>query len=135
LKTPDAISELLRAGRFALVGLGATLIHLAVAQAALAMDVLSPLSANLLGFCVAFVAGFLGHHHFTFERSAAFGTAFRRYGVIALIGFLVNNVVLIGLTRGGYLGEATALTIAILIVPAGTFVASRFWGFVAPALR
>lgn len=123
------LAELLKAGRFALVGVAATLIHLGVAQAALATGGLSVFWANALGFVVAFVAGFLGHQYFTFNRAAPFWQAFRRYGVIALGGFIVNNVVLFGLVQAQILIEAVALAIAIAVVPIGTFLASRFWGF------
>jgi len=102
------LAELLKAGRFALVGVAATLIHLGVAQAALATGGLSVFWANALGFVVAFVAGFLGHQYFTFNRTAPFWQAFRRYGVIALGGFIVNNVVLFGLVQAQILSEAVA---------------------------
>lgn len=123
------LGELLKAGRFAIVGVVATLVHLGVAQGTLATGVVSVFWANTLGFVVAFVAGFLGHQFFTFNRTAPFWQAFRRYGVIAVGGFIVNNVVLFGLVQAQILNEATALAIAITIVPVGTFLASRFWGF------
>jgi putative flippase GtrA len=131
----QAKAEAGTAARFGLVGAGATLTHLAVAQAVLAMG-LSPVASNIIGFAVAFLAGLVGHYHFTFPGTGSFGRAFRRYGVIALGGFLFNNVVLIGLMATGRVSEQISLLVAILIVPATTFIASRFWGFVpsrAPA--
>lgn len=125
----SSIAELLKAARFAIVGVVATLVHLAVAQGALATGLASVFWSNALGFVVAFVAGFLGHQYFTFNQSSPFWQSFRRYGVIAVAGFTVNNVVLFGLVRGNILSEAVALAIAITIVPVGTFLASRFWGF------
>ena len=125
----NKLGELLKAARFAIVGLAATLIHLGVAQGALAAGLATVFWANTLGFIVAFVAGFLGHQYFTFNQTAPFWQAFRRYGVIAVGGFIVNNVVLFGLVQGNILSEAVALAIAITIVPVGTFLASRFWGF------
>jgi len=74
------LAELLKAGRFALVGVAATLIHLGVAQAALATGGLSVFWA-------------------------------------------------FGLVQAQILSEAVALAIAIAVVPVGTFLASRFWGF------
>ncbi|MCL6284141.1 GtrA family protein [Ruegeria sp. 2012CJ41-6] len=127
-----SLNEFLRALRFAIVGLCATLIHLAVAQGLFAMGVLSLPMANLAGFALAFPAGFLGHYFLTFSRAAPIRQAFCRYGVIAMIGFLVNNIVLFSLVANGLLGEKVALAIAIIVIPMGTFLASRFWGFLAP---
>ena len=118
-----------RIGRFGIVGLAATAIHLAVAQAALLFAGLSPFAANVAGFLVAFLAGFAGHQWFTFRSATPLRQAFRRYGAIALTGFAVNNIILAGLVATGFVSEALALAFAILIVPAGTFLASRFWGF------
>ncbi|MEL6641038.1 MAG: GtrA family protein [Pseudomonadota bacterium] len=125
----NKLGELLKAARFAIVGAVATLVHLGVAQGVLAAGIATVFWSNALGFGVAFLAGFLGHHYFTFTQTAPFWQAFRRYGVIAVAGFIVNNVVLFGLVQSGVLNEAVALAIAITIVPVGTFLASRFWGF------
>ena len=123
------VSELLRAGRFAIIGGLATLVHLVFAQVALAIGGISLTGANTFGFVCAFVAGFLGHQYFTFSSTAPFWQAFRRYGVIAIAGFAVNNIVLFGLVNAGLLTKEVSLTIAIVIVPIGTFLASRLWGF------
>ncbi|MFD2740138.1 GtrA family protein [Sulfitobacter aestuarii] len=127
----NSLSELLGALRFAIVGAGATLVHLLCAQLALATGVVPLALSNVIGFAVAFVAGFAGHQYYTFAGTAPLARAFRRYGIIALVGFLINNVVLFGLVAAGIVSKATALSIAILIVPVGTFLASRFWGFLA----
>lgn len=123
-----ARDEVGKAVRFGVVGVGATLTHLAVAQTALAVG-LSPLIANVIGFTMGFLTGLLGHHHFTFPGTGPFGRAFRRYGVIALAGFGINNAVLLGLEATGRVSPQFSLTVAILIVPALSFIASRYWGF------
>ena len=124
-------TELRTAGRYGLVGLVATLVHLLVAQAVLYFGT-EPFSSNLMGFLVAFVIGLLGHYLFTFGRVGSLGRAFMRYGLIAVTGFLTNNLVLITLVARDWIRDDVALAVAILIIPAGTFLASRFWGFTAP---
>ncbi len=133
LKIQGSLSEIFMAVRFGLVGAGATVAHLVVSQSVLAAGLAPVQIANVIGFLVALVAGFLGHHHFSFRGRAPFGRAFRRYGVIALCGFLANNVILFALVAADVVSQKTALTIAILAIPAATFLASRFWGF-SPAL-
>ncbi len=127
---PSARVELSKALRFAIVGGIATLVHLGVAMAALAMGA-GAFQSNALGFGVAFVAGLVGHFHFTFGLSDGFGRSAWRYGVIALAGFAVNNGLLAFLRAAKAIPEPAALTVAILVVPAGTFLAARFWGFVS----
>ncbi|WP_095588807.1 GtrA family protein [Actibacterium ureilyticum] len=124
-------AELIQALRFGLVGGLSTLVHMAVAQGLLAFDLASLGWSNVLGFVTAFFVSFFGHYHFSFQRNTPFLRSMGRYGVIALMGFAVNNFVLIGLVAMNVLPESVALAIAIIIVPVGTFVASRFWGFTA----
>lgn len=126
-----ARSEGAKAARFGLVGAAATLMHLVAAQAVLATGV-APVAANAAGFAAAFGLGLLGHYHFTFRAAGPFARALRRYGVIAIGGFLVNNLALAALVASGRVGDGVALATAILLVPAATFLASRLWGFAAP---
>lgn len=124
-------AELFQALRFGLVGGLSTLVHMAVAQGLLASELVALGWANVIGFVTAFFVSFLGHYHFSFQRNTPFLRSMLRYGVIAVMGFAVNNFVLIGLVALNILPEAVALAIAIIIVPLGTFIASRFWGFTA----
>ncbi len=128
--TPSARAELSKALRFAIVGGLATLVHLGVAMAALALGA-GAFQGNALGFGVAFIAGLVGHFYFTFGLSNGFGRSAWRYGVIAFAGFAVNNGLLAGLKAAKATPDSAALAIAILVVPAGTFLAARFWGFVS----
>lgn len=133
-RTRKIRSEAGKVVRFGLVGLTATLIHLAVAQIALLAG-MPPEMANANGFVVAFLAGLVGHYRFTFPGTGSFGRAFWRYGVIALAGFAVNNVVLFGLEASGWVSAQVSLTVAVLIVPVGTFFLSRLWGFTSPGTK
>lgn len=124
-------AELFQAVRFGLVGGLSTLVHMVVAQGLLATELASLGWSNVVGFVIAFFVSFLGHYHFSFQRNTPFLRSMLRYGVIALMGFAVNNFVLLGLVSMNVLPEAVALAVAIIIVPVGTFIASRFWGFTA----
>lgn len=122
-------SELKTAGRFAIVGAVATAIHLSLAQSLLMLDLASASFANLWGFLAAVFAGLTGHYFYTFERRGTYRRAAWRYGLIAVVGFLANNVLLQAMIASDLWNESLSLTIAIILVPAGTFLASRFWGF------
>lgn len=124
-------AEVQTAFRFALVGGAATLTHLVMAQVSLAAGFATAAQANVAGFLLAFLVGLLGHYYFTFAQQGSLTRATWRYSVIAVAGFLVNATVLFVLMRVNRIDEAVSLAIAITIVPAGTFIASRLWGFTA----
>ena len=59
-----AVSEILAASRFGIVGLAATGVHAGVALALAIPDILPPLLANTVAFLTAFIVSFAGHHTF-----------------------------------------------------------------------
>lgn len=124
------MSEILREGaRFALVGLGATLVHLGTAWATNRWAGLAPLSANSLGFTLAFAVSYLGHFYWTFGRQAGHRRHFSRFLVTATLGYgLSNLIVWIVAIRLGQSFELALGTI-LLTVPAATWIVSRIWTF------
>lgn len=123
--------EVQTALRFAVIGVAATFTHLLVAQVGLALVFESASQANVGGFLVAFLVGLVGHYYFTFRQQGTLIRATWRYSIIAVAGFLLNATVLYILVQSAWLNQAVSLAIAITIVPAGTFVAGRLWGFTA----
>lgn len=120
--------------RFGLVGLAATAVHMLVG-AALILGAMPPLIANGLAFAVAFAVSFTGHFGFTFAESGArFAVALRRFAVVALGGFAVNEallILLLGSMQGAW--PTTALVTSTSVAAGLTFLASRFWAFQPPA--
>ncbi|MDX9875209.1 MAG: GtrA family protein [Spongiibacteraceae bacterium] len=112
--------------RFVLVGLLATAVHLAVAALVLWLrpGTLEFL-VNLIAFAVAFQVSLVGHRLYTF-RSNGSG---RRFLLVALFGFLCNNGLLAAALALTPLEGLAAITLSTLLVPAVTYLASRFWAF------
>tara|TARA_E500000178_G_scaffold7012_1_gene7046 strand:- start:12 stop:404 length:393 start_codon:yes stop_codon:yes gene_type:complete len=113
-------------GRFGLVGIGATLVHLCVSVLVLAMG-LDVYLANLVGFVVAFVFSFLGHSRVTFPDGDRSHLAWARFFLVALMGFGLNNLVL--LLSSGHDMEYARLMLAVFVAPLATFVLSALWVF------
>jgi len=112
--------------RFGLVGGVATAAHLAVAAALSALwPGLSEFVINLCGFLVAFQISLVGHRRLTFRRR---GRA-KRFFLLALLGFLLNNGVLATLLASTPIAGFWAIGIATLTVPLITYVGSRLWAF------
>jgi putative flippase GtrA len=121
--------EFLLAGRFALVGATATLVHMLMVAALIELVSLPPLLANLIAFLTAFGVSFAGHYFWTFRAPGNPVRAMRRLFIISGTAFAANTVLLAGLLKAGWLSPTGSALLAAALVPAITFLASRLWGF------
>ena len=121
-------NELRRIVIFGIVGGGATLIHILVANLFHAV-VKDRVTASLVGFCLAFVFSYLAHRQFTFH-DAVKGSPFR-FVIVAGSGFLFSLFVLDHLAA---FPAWSALTLSIGIIPLWSFLMSRLWVFRFPQI-
>lgn len=114
---------------FGAVGVGASLVHIAVAWALISGLQSGVFAANAMGFCTAFLWSYFGHYYLTFRATGPHRAAFGRFLAVALAGFGINNAVV--WAWGAVMGSAGILAIvAGVIIAAGTvFAASNFWAF------
>ncbi len=124
------MKDLLReALRFASVGAGATIVHLAVAWIANRLGGIPPYTANFCGFLAAFSLSYLGHFYWTFSKLSGHAHHLPRFIVVALFGYALTNVIVWAVDdRGGYPFEA-ALGVILFAVPTATWLLSRLWAF------
>ncbi|WP_297845121.1 GtrA family protein [uncultured Roseibium sp.] len=125
-------TETAAAGKFAVIGVLATLTHAIVAGSLLQSGMLPAYPANVCGFLVAFCVSFTGHYFWSFSHLRRKGTAIRsmvRFLVIAVAGFLLNTTVLaLWLTLTPW-PDLIGLLFSIAIVPALSFAGARLWAF------
>lgn len=115
---------------FGIVGVSAMLVHLGSVALVLVPLGLSPLVANMFAFLLAFQVSHLGHHRFTFGAAdAPIARSRRRFFLVALSSFLVNEAMYALLLRFTELDYRVALGIVLLAVAALTFFSSRRWAF------
>jgi putative flippase GtrA len=115
--------------RFGLVGGVSTLFHMAVGVTLIGFG-WPPLGANAIAFMAAFLVSFTGHYRFSFaEHSKTLATSFRRFILVALAGFAVNEILLGLFTYTGILPASVALVVSTATAAAGTFILSRKWAF------
>ena len=113
--------------RFAAVGIGATLLHILVGTWLIRSGAAAPM-ANLLAFMLAFLFSFLGHHYFSFRRHGQrIRQTLRRFALVALAGFALNQTLLLVLLR--WLPAEVTLPVVVLFVAGLTYLASRHWAF------
>jgi putative flippase GtrA len=121
--------ELFIMGRFTLVGMLATILHISIAWLLIAYAGLYPLIANFLAFLGGFMLSFSGHYYWTFYSRANRTQALRRFFVISGTAFLVNNIALAGLLRADFVAPVLATICAAFLIPVFTYILSRLWVF------
>lgn len=119
---------------FALVGCAAALTHLLVVAFLVEACHWRILTANVAGFCTAFLVSFGGHARWTFPLAAARRTAARkRFFVIAFTGFVANqSAYASGMDAIGGKGAFWYLPMLVIVIAgvAGlTFILSKVWAF------
>lgn len=122
-------NEALFAGRFALVGVAATIVHILVVWMLIELGNRTPLLANLAAFLTAFVVSFTGHYFWTFQVPGHLGRAVRRFFVISGSAFAINTGLLAVLLEASWLSGSVSAMLAAIVTPVITFAASRLWGF------
>lgn len=112
--------------RFFIVGGMATLTHLltALCLTSVLWQDLSVYIVNFLSFMTAFFVSYIGHRYITFCQSGSI----IKFFVIALGGFIMNNIVLFFVTHMG-LKDFIAIATSTIFVPIVTYTFSKLWAF------
>lgn len=115
--------------RFGLVGAVATAVHMMIGSV-LILGQVAPLIANLVAFLVAFFISFAGHYGYSFSDTALpIAQSIRRFAVVAVCGFILNQSILLVLLSRARMDPITALVLSTGFAATTGFVASRFWAF------
>lgn len=131
----NRLADLVGAARsvivFGAVGLSAAAVHLMVVWLLVDTTGVAALLANPVGFFVAFWVSFFGHRHGSFARRAPHPIciALPRFALVAVVGFLVNELLYALLLAYTPLPYTVALFLVIFMVAVGTYLASRHWAF------
>jgi putative flippase GtrA len=116
-------------GRFASIGVLATLLHVLTALVVQSQFGASAQASNLVGFLSAFCLSYVGHARVTFGVSAANAVQFRRFGMMSIAGLGFSaSITHIVVTLLGAPFSLAMLAVGTL-VPVMTFVAAKYWAF------
>ena len=114
---------------FGIVGATAFLVHFAVVAATVPLGVV-PLLANVFGFLAAFVVSFVGHGRWSFPAEGRpVAPALKRFAVVAVSGFVLNETAYAVLLRTTSLDYRVALLLVLVAVAGVTWLAGRYWAF------
>lgn len=114
--------------RFGGVGLTAMMIHWGIVLLLVPLGCL-PLVANIFAFLIAFQFSYWGHRSWTFKVDSLVNHNItqRRFLVVAIGGFLLNQSLFWALLKFSNLSYQLALLLVLLIVAVNSFVLSKFW--------
>ncbi len=116
--------------RFCIVGAAAFACHLLLVVALVTADMLSPLVANFPAFGIAFLISYWGHRNWTYRAGTQRHiTGLLRFGLVAVIGFIVNESSYAILLNWMQLQFIAGLIISLLLAAVSTYVLSRYWAF------
>lgn len=113
---------------FGVVGIIATIIHVAVAYALLSIGTVNPYVCNALGACSAIAFSFFGNANVTFEFGGKHSEAFRRFLAQSALNFVLTSLILLGVESSGR-PYWLYVVIVVFTVPPISFAVSKFWVF------
>lgn len=114
---------------FGLVGILATTVHVTIGLSIASAGILRPFWANIFAFSGAFIVSYVGHYHFSFRSSADHKLAIPRFMAVALMGLMLNQVVIFMMVDRWQYSYSKALIVIVFFVPAATFILGKFWVF------
>jgi len=115
-----------------MVGVAATMTHVAVALTLHEGVGLTALTANFLAFATAVMVSYLGNHRWTFSRQGQHDRYLPRFVIVALTSMILNQLIVYGLVDLGRWSYRMALMVVVFAVPLITFTLNRLWVFDIP---
>lgn len=126
LLAPAWIALALQYGRFLVVGMAATAVHVSLYVGCVALLGMVPLLANTIGFAFGVQVSYFGHGRWTFRDAEG---SRLRFWVVSGVGFALNTLFVQLVT--GTLGLAYGWAIPLIagVTPVLTFTLSKLWAF------
>jgi putative flippase GtrA len=114
-----------KAGRFAAVGLGATLLHVATALGAYGGLGLTALRANLLALAVALTFNFFANWRWTFDGRGQLASAAPKFMLLQAASLALNQTIVYLCTVRAALPLWVALVLVVVLLPPLNFCFNR----------
>lgn len=125
----DPVTELLRVGRFGLVGVSATVAHLGTWTLLVELWSLNSMLASTLGVCVSFWISYFGHQMFSFQVERDHRAYLVRFLIGSAVAFALNLSIVAANTYLLHWPYQVAQGVLAVVIPATSYVLSRFWVF------
>ena len=122
--------ELLRAGRFGLVGVTSAAAYFFVSSMFVAIDFAGPVGATTVGQAASALISYFGHLHFSFAVEPDHHRFFWRFLTAALAMFLLNVGLTWLLAHRFQLPYSLVFAIVTVVLATMGYLAGRLWIFV-----
>lgn len=128
----NAISQLIR---FGIIGVLAALSHYGIAVS-LTNKGVNAAGSNLIAFIIAFWVSYFGHRYFSFNAGdVSHLQTLPRFIVVALLGFILNESLLLFILHFTVITMAVGLPFIIILTAIFTFILSRQFAFDTSSIR
>lgn len=117
---------------FALIGLAATAVHVAIAFAVREAIDATALQANFAGYCAAVSVSYFGNARWTFRSDGLRAAQFVRFLVLSVSGLIANEAIIYLLVERLGWPFGGGLVVVVIVVPVLSFLAARAWAFRIP---
>jgi len=117
------------AWRFAVVGIGSTVLHIAVASALIEVARYTAGEANGIAFMIATLASYWLNTRWTFHAPLALGSL-SRFLLVAVFGLILTVGIASAIEKVGY-HYLVGISLVVTIVPALTFWIHTLWTYKA----
>lgn len=117
-----------------MVGILATLAHVALAWVLIEQGAMGGFLANACGAAAGFAVSYLGNAKITFHSERGLIEGASRYLGVTLVSLALTSAILAMVQHYGLPTYAYAL-IVVISVPPATFLLAKFWAFAAPRQR
>ncbi|MEO8279332.1 MAG: GtrA family protein [Ideonella sp.] len=125
-----------RIGWFLIVGCSAAAVHWSVVVAIVHLLGWRPLTANVVGWMVAFSVSFAGHHRLSFrDHGSSIRSSALRFFAVSAAGFMINEASYAWLLSGNEQHFGLLLAAVLAGVAVITYVLSRHWAFIGSPAR
>jgi len=115
--------------KFATAGGIATSLHYAVLILLVEAARIDPVAASGTGFAVGAVSNYLLNYRYTFASTRNHAAAFARFIAVALVGMLLNLLIMWACIHGMQMNYLLAQVVATGLVLIWSFSANRRWTF------
>ena len=122
IEHPKLARLLGRLARFALVGVGATLVHAGVLAILVSGLSMRPSQATVVGFLAAVNVSYFGHYYLTYQSREPHTKAAVRFVMIAFIGAAANWLIFAVISDAMGINYWVAFAATIVIVPVIVFI-------------
>lgn len=117
--------------RFGTIGVAATLTHICIALVLNEAFGVLPVWSNFIAFLTAWPVSYFGNFFWTFQTSMRHQRSLPRFAITAVAGLLLSQLIVWFATDILGYSLRWALVPAVIIVPALSFLMSRYWVFPA----